>query len=141
MYGPVATGPYDFKMKSTYTDNHAESGLDVSLPMIETFPNQYKKDYEITIVEPEFTSVCPKTGLPDFGIITIKYIPGKYCAELKSLKMYFNSYRNVGIFMENSTNRILEDFVKAVKPKKASIIGDFNPRGGIKTVVEAKWPR
>jgi len=125
---------------SRYTDKHAVSGLDAKLPKIETFPNQFK-DYEITIVEPEFTSVCPKTGLPDFGTITIKYIPNKYCPELKSLKMYFNAYRNVGIFMENSTNRILKDFVAACKPKKASITGDFNPRGGIKTVVEAKWPK
>jgi len=128
-------------MKSSYTDNHARSGLDDSLPEIEVFPNQFKKAHEITIIEPEFTSVCPKTGLPDFGTITIKYIPGKYCAELKSLKMYFNSYRNIGIFMENSTNRMLNDFVAAVKPKRASIVGDFNPRGGIKTVVEANWPR
>ncbi len=126
-------------MKS-YTDEHATSGLDIKLPGIEVFSNNFKQ-YEITIVEPEFTSVCPKTDLPDFGIITIKYVPGKFCAELKSLKMYFNSYRSIGIFMENSTNRILNDFVKAVKPKSAHIVGDFNPRGGIKTVVEAKYPR
>ena len=125
---------------SRYTDKHAVSGLDAKLPKIETFPNQFK-DYEITIIEPEFTSVCPKTGLPDFGTITIKYVPNKFCPELKSLKMYFNAYRNVGIFMENSTNRILKDFVAACKPKRAGIVGDFNPRGGIKTVVEAKWPK
>jgi 7-cyano-7-deazaguanine reductase len=122
-----------------YTDKHAKSGLSEKLPKIAAFPNQFGS-YEISIIEPEFTSVCPKTGLPDFGTITIKYVPGKYCAELKSLKMYFNSYRNTGIFMENATNRILEDFVKAVKPVKAEITGDFNPRGGIKTVVEAKYP-
>ena len=126
-------------MNPTYTKSHARSGLDAKLPKIETFPNQFK-DYEITIVEPEFTSVCPKTGLPDFGTITIKYVPNKFCPELKSLKMYFNAYRNIGIFMENSTNRILKDFVAACKPKRASIVGDFNPRGGIKTVVEAKYP-
>ncbi|MEK7375595.1 MAG: preQ(1) synthase [Candidatus Margulisiibacteriota bacterium] len=124
---------------SRYTDKHAVSGLDAKLPKIETFPNQFK-DYEVTIVEPEFTSVCPKTGLPDFGTITIKYVPNKLCPELKSLKMYFNAYRNIGIFMENSTNRMLKDFVAACKPKRASITGDFNPRGGIKTVVEVKYP-
>lgn len=127
-------------MKSSYTKSHAKSGLDAKFPKIDTFQSQFK-DYEITIVEPEFTSVCPKTNLPDFGTITIKYIPNKLCVELKSLKMYFNSYRNVGIFMENSVNRILEDFISACKPKSAKIIGDFNPRGGIKTVVEAKWPK
>ncbi len=118
----------------------ARSGLSAKLPKIETFESQFI-DYEISITEPEFTSVCPKTGLPDFGTITIKYIPDKKCLELKSLKMYFNSYRNIGIFMENSVNRILEDIVKACKPKKCSVVGDFNPRGGIKTVVEASFPR
>ena len=129
---------YKRYMKPSYTKSHAKSGLNAKLPEIETFPNQFK-DYEITIVEPEFTSVCPKTELPDFGTITIKYVPDKFCPELKSLKMYFNAYRNIGIFMENSTNRILKDFVAACKPKRAGIVGDFNPRGGIKTIVEAKW--
>ncbi len=127
-------------MKNQYTSSHAKSGIKTKLPRIATFENQYP-DYEITIVEPEFTSVCPKTGLPDFGTITIKYVPDKQCLELKSLKMYFNSYRNVGIFMENLTNKILDDIVKACKPKSASIHGDFNPRGGIKTIVNASWPR
>lgn len=125
-------------MKNTY-QNHAISGLKNKLPKIETFDNNFQ-DYEITITEPEFTSVCPRTGLPDFGVLTIKYVPGKLCLELKSLKMYFIAYRNVGIFMENSVNRILDDIVKACKPKRISIVGDFNPRGGIKTVVEAEWP-
>lgn len=127
-------------MKKFYNIKHAKSGLNKKLPDIDTFPSQFNKDYEIVITEPEFTSVCPKTGLPDFGTITIKYIPNKLCLELKSLKNYFNSYRNIGIFMENSVNRILKDIVKACKPKKMSIVGDFNPRGGIKTVVEAKYP-
>lgn len=126
-------------MKTSYTKSHARSGLNAKLPKIATFDNQFP-DYEITVAEPEFTSVCPKTGLPDFGTITIKYVPDKYCLELKSLKMYFNSYRNVGIFMENSVNRILKDVVAACKPKKAFVLGDFNARGGIKTVVEAKYP-
>lgn len=119
---------------------HSQSGLKEKLPKIETFENQFK-DYEITIVEPEFTSVCPKTGLPDFGIITIKYFPDKFCIELKSLKMYFNAYRNIGIFMENSINRILADFVSACRPKRVHLTGDFNARGGIKTIVEVKFPK
>ena len=127
-------------MKNKYTKSHAESGISAKLPKIATFENQYS-DYEITIIEPEFTSVCPKTGLPDFGVITIKYVPDQLCLELKSLKMYFNSFRGLGIFMENLTNRILEDIVKACKPKSASIHGDFNPRGGIKTIVDAGWPK
>lgn len=126
-------------MKNTY-QGHAVSGLKNKLPRIETFDNNFQ-DYEITITEPEFTSVCPKTGLPDFGIITVKYVPDKLCLELKSLKMYFVAYRNIGIYMENSVNRILYDIVKTCKPKKISILGDFNPRGGIKTVVEAKFPK
>jgi len=126
-------------MKTSYTKSHARSGLSAKLPKIATFYNQFD-DYEITVIEPEFTSVCPKTGLPDFGTITIKYVPNKYCLELKSLKMYFNAYRNLGIFMENSVNRILKDVVSACKPKKAFVFGDFNARGGIKTVVEAKYP-
>ncbi len=126
-------------MKNPYTKSHAKSGLNAKLPKIAAFESQFK-DYEVTIIEPEFTSVCPKTGLPDFGTITIKYLPDKYCLELKSLKMYFNAYRNLGIFMENSVNKILEDVVSACKPKKASVLGDFNARGGIKTVVEAKYP-
>ncbi len=126
-------------MKPSYTKSHAKSGLNAKLPKIAVFESQFT-DYEITIIEPEFTSVCPKTGLPDFGTITIKYVPDKYCLELKSLKMYFNAYRNIGIFMENSVNKILEDVVGACKPKTASVLGDFNARGGIKTVVEAKYP-
>lgn len=126
-------------MKTSYTKSHARSGLNAKLPKIAVFDSQFT-DYEITITEPEFTSVCPKTGLPDFGTITVKYVPDRHCLELKSLKMYFNAYRNIGIFMENSVNRILKDLVFACKPKKAQVIGDFNARGGIKTVVESKYP-
>lgn len=126
-------------MKTSYTKSHARSGLNAKLPKIAVFDSQFT-DYEITITEPEFTSVCPKTGLPDFGTITVKYVPDRHCLELKSLKMYFNAYRNIGIFMENSVNRILKDIVAACRPKKAFVMGDFNARGGIKTVVEAKYP-
>lgn len=123
-----------------YTAEHAASGLDVTLPDIECWPNQFSA-YEIVIDNPEFTSVCPKTGLPDFGTIVIRYMPNKLCLELKSLKEYMIQYRDIGIFQENAVNRILEDVVRAAKPKWAEVRGDFRPRGGMGTVVEASWPR
>lgn len=123
-----------------YSEREAKAGLKDKLPEIEIFPNQFP-DYEINIEIPEFTSICPKTGLPDFGTITIRYIPKKSCMELKSLKMYLLAYRNLGIFYENAVNRILEDVVSACNPVKASVIGEFNPRGGIKSVVESHYPR
>ena len=122
-----------------YTKSHARSGIDTSLPQIECFKNQFK-NYEITISIPEFTSVCPRTGQPDFGTITIRYIPDKCCVELKSLKMYILSYRNLGIFYENAVNRILRDFVKASKPIQAVVTGEFNVRGGMKSTIEAAYP-
>ncbi|MCK5584117.1 MAG: NADPH-dependent 7-cyano-7-deazaguanine reductase QueF [Elusimicrobiales bacterium] len=106
---------------------------------MEAIDNQYKRDYEIEIIHPEFTSVCPKTGLPDFGTIEIIYTPNKLCLELKSLKYYFLQYRNYGIFMENSVNKIMDDVVKAIKPKKCEVIGDFTPRGGLKSLVTARY--
>jgi len=128
------------KQVSRMTEREAKAGLKEKLPPIETFPNQFP-DYEIKIEIPEFTSVCPKTGLPDFGTITIRYVPKKGCLELKSLKNYILAYRNLGIFYENAVNRILEDIVKACHPVRASVTGEFNPRGGIKSVVEAHFPR
>lgn len=122
-----------------YTEDHARAGINVPLPKIECFRNQFK-NYEITISIPEFTSVCPRTGLPDFGTITIRYVPNQWCAELKSLKMYILAYRNLGIFYENAVNRILRDFVKASKPIKAVVTGEFNVRGGMKSVIEATYP-
>jgi 7-cyano-7-deazaguanine reductase len=127
-------------MKRAYTDDHARSGVDAALPEIETWPNQYA-DYEIEIAMPEFTSVCPKTGLPDFGKIVVRYIPDKRCLELKSFKMYLLSYRDLGIFQENIVNRVLGDVVKAAKPIAATVIGDFTPRGGLSTLVTAAWNR
>jgi len=121
-------------------EKEARAGLKEKLPPLETFPNQFP-DYEIKIEFPEFTSVCPKTGLPDFGTIVIRYVPKKRCVELKSLKMYMLAYRNLGIFYENAVNRILEDIVKACQPVRAAVSGEFNPRGGIKSVVEAHYPR
>jgi len=123
-----------------YTDEHACAGLDTKFPEIETWPNQFPS-YEITIDIPEFTSVCPKTSLPDFGTLIIRYMPDKRCLELKSLKEYMFTYRNLGIFQENIVNQVLEDVVKATKPKWAMVEGDFRPRGGIGTKVVAHWPR
>ena len=122
-------------MKKQYTDLHAISGIKEKMPALEVFPNQYK-DYVITIEIPEYSSICPRSGLPDCGKLTLKYIPGKYCLELKSLKFYILAYRNLGIFYENAVNKILGDLVTAVKPKWAYIKGEFTPRGGISTCVE-----
>jgi 7-cyano-7-deazaguanine reductase len=126
--------------KSGYTSEHAKAGLEVKFPAIETWPNQFP-GYEIEVDIPEFTSVCPKTGLPDFGTIWIRYMPNQLCLELKSLKEYINSYRNLGIFQENVVNRVLEDVVRAAKPVWVEVRGQFHPRGGLGTVVEASWPR
>jgi len=126
--------------KPRYTPEHAQAGLDHVFPDIETWPNQFPA-YEIVIDIPEITSVCPKTGLPDFGVLTIRYMPDQGCLELKSLKEYLLCYRNLGIFQENVVNRVLEDVVRASKPKWAVVKGDFRPRGGIGTTVEARWPR
>ena len=105
----------------------------------EIFNNRYpRRDYTITISCPEFTSVCPKTGLPDFGTIVIEYIPNKYCIELKSLKYYLLSYRNQGIFYENVVNKILDDLNNLLKAKQISVTGSFTSRGGITTSVTAK---
>lgn len=125
---------------SEYTEEHAKSGLKTSLPKIACWPNQFEK-YEITIIIPEFTSICPKTGLPDFGTITIRYMPSRLCVELKSLKIYIGAYRNLGIFYENAVNRILQDFVSACQPEWAEVKGEFNPRGGMRSVVVARYPR
>ena len=103
---------------------------------LEIVKNNYlDRDYSIKIEVPEFNCVCPRTGLPDFGTIYINYVPNKYIIELKSLKLYIVKYRNIGIFHEDVTNRILDDFKKASSPKKIEVIGDFNPRGGIKTSI------
>ncbi len=126
--------------KPRYTPEHAKSGLRDAMPDIETWPNQFPA-YEIVIDIPEFTSVCPKTGLPDFGTLTIRYMPDKVCLELKSLKEYLLAYRTLGIFQENIVNRVLEDVVQAARPVWAIVTGEFRPRGGIGTTVEARWPR
>jgi 7-cyano-7-deazaguanine reductase len=122
-----------------YTDEHARAGLDVDLPPIETWPNQFP-DYEILVEIPEYTAICPKTGLPDFGHLTIRYVPEERCLELKSLKLYVVAYRNVGIFYENAVNRILRDCAAACRPKSMTVTGRFSSRGGISSVVEARFP-
>ena len=100
--------------------------------LLEIFDNTYPdRDYTIEIVNPEFTSVCPKTGLPDFGIITVRYVPDKTCIELKSLKYYFLEFRNAGIFYENITNKILDDLVAALQPRSLSVISEWKARGGV----------
>jgi 7-cyano-7-deazaguanine reductase len=126
--------------KPRYTTEHAQSGLAAAFPEIETWANQFPA-YEILVDVPEFTSVCPKTGLPDFGMLKIRYMPDKVCLELRSLKEYLFTYRDLGIFQENIVNKVLEDVVRAAKPVWAEVIGEFRPRGGISTTVSARWPR
>jgi 7-cyano-7-deazaguanine reductase len=109
-----------------------------SADQLETFPNQYPgRDYTVEIVCPEFTSVCPKTGQPDFGTITFTYTPSDRCVELKALKLYLQRFRNEGIFYEHVVNRLLDDFVAAARPKRCKVVGAFTPRGGITTTVTA----
>ena len=114
----------------------------LKLPKIETWENKYRdKNYTISLETVEFTCVCPKTGLPDFANIRIDYEPDRLCVELKSFKLYLYAFRNIGIFHEHVTNRILDDFVKAAKPRLAKIKAEFNLRGGIKTTVEREYKR
>jgi 7-cyano-7-deazaguanine reductase len=127
-------------VKRAYTDEHARAGISAPLPEIETWPNQFP-GYEIEVVIPEFTSVCPKTGLPDFGKLTLRYTPDKLCLELKSLKLYLLAYRNLGIFYENVVNRFLRDVVRATKPVSAVVTGQFTPRGGLQSTITATWSR
>jgi len=109
--------------------------------ILEVFENQYPgRDYTIEIVCPEFTSVCPKTGQPDFGTLTFTYVPAAKCVELKSLKLYLQQYRNEGIFYEHATNRILDDLVAAVEPRRMTLVAAFTARGGITTSVTARYP-
>ena len=127
-------------MKKAYTDEHAASGIDAKLPDIETWPNQFP-GYQIEIEIPEFTSICPKPGLPDFGVLNLSYVPDKLCLELKSLKMYTLAYRDLGIFYENVVNRFLKDVVAAAKPVSATVEGQFTPRGGLHSKITASWSK
>ncbi len=125
---------------ANYTEQHAEAGISAPLPDLDTWPNQFP-GYTITTRFPEYTSVCPKTGMPDYGAITIEYEPRQRCLELKALKLYLLGYRNLGIFYENAVNRILRDIVAAARPVRCVVRGEFTPRGGLTTTVEAVWPR
>lgn len=123
-----------------YTAEHAKAGIQARLPELEIWPNQFP-GYTIRTRFPEYTSICPKTGLPDYGTITIEYEPRRHCLELKALKHYLLAYRNLGIFYENAVNRILRDIVAATKPAWCTVRGEFTPRGGLTTTVEGRWPR
>ena len=134
-------------MKENKNNSSSYEGLqkgikDLKTPKVEAWKNQYPgRDYVITIDVPEFTCICPKTGLPDFAVITIRYIPDRSCIELKSLKYYELFYRDIGIFHENVVNKFLDDLVRACKPRWMEIAGEFNARGGIKTTVRAEYKR
>ena len=127
-------------MKRSSYEGLQKNVRNLSTPEIEVWKNQYPdKIYTINLDIPEFTCICPKTGLPDFAVIRIEYSPAKFCVELKSFKMYTIFYRNIGIFHEHLINKMLEDFVKAVRPRRARIEGVFNPRGGITTTVTRQY--
>src|SRR5258708_21462023 len=124
---PPSGVQYSFgEIMANYTEEHARAGIDAKLPPLETWPNQFP-GYTITTKFPEYSSVCPKTGLPDFGTITIQYMPRKACIELKSLKMYLLAYRNLGIFYENAVNKILRDIDAAIPPECSLPPADFSP--------------
>ena len=127
--------------KSSYEDLQIQIRR-MKTPEIEVWNNQYpERDYTVELEIPEFTCICPKTGLPDFATIKIAYSPTKTCIELKSFKMYIISFRNVGIFHEHLVNRILDDFVKACRPRWAKVSAVMNPRGGIATIVTAQYKK
>lgn len=128
------------KVKRSSYEGLQEDIRQLQASQIEVWKNQYPdKDYTVHLEVPEFTCLCPKTGLPDFATIHIQYTPGKWCVELKSFKYYIFSYRELGIFHEHAVNKILEDFVKACHPRWVKITGEFNMRGGIKTTISAEY--
>ena len=126
-------------MKKEYSEKDAESGIKEKLPKLKCWRNQFQRDYIIRIIIPEYTSLCPHTGLPDFGTITVEYKPDKWCLELKSLKYYILGFRNLGIFYENAVNRIRDDLVKACQPFWLKVTGEFNVRGGMGGIVEVEY--
>jgi 7-cyano-7-deazaguanine reductase len=127
-------------MKKSSYEGLQKNVRGLKTPEIEVWQNEFAdKVYAINLDIPEFTCICPKTGLPDFAVIRIEYSPKKFCVELKSFKMYTIFFRNVGIFHEHLINKMLEDFVKAVKPRGIKITGVFNPRGGITTTVSREY--
>ena len=127
--------------RSSYDDLQTHI-RELKTPLIETWDNQYThRNYTIEITNLEFTAVCPKTGLPDYATIRITYVPDKDCVELKALKEYFVFFRDVGIFHEHVVNKVLEDFVVACQPREVEVVGDFNIRGGMKTIVRASYKK
>ena len=129
-------------MKKTSYEGLQGSIRGFKTPRIDVFKNIYSdRDYEIRMETPEFTSICPKTGLPDFAVIIVKYAPDRWCVELKAFKYYMLSYRDVGIFSENVVNKVLDDLVAACHPRRMEVTGEFNARGGIRTVVTAEYCR
>ncbi|MDH5721366.1 MAG: preQ(1) synthase [Spirochaetia bacterium] len=125
--------------KSQYEDKQ-ENIRNLKTPQIEVFANIYAdKEYTVYLEIPEFTAVCPRTGLPDFGTIFIEYVPYKVCLELKSLKEYFMFYRDIGIFHENVVNKALDDLINAANPRLMKLTAEYNVRGGIKTKVERTY--
>ncbi|MBI3991388.1 MAG: NADPH-dependent 7-cyano-7-deazaguanine reductase QueF [Candidatus Omnitrophica bacterium] len=129
-------------MKKSSYEGLQEKVRKLKTPALEAWENKYpERDYTVNMEFGEFTCICPKTGLPDFAAIRIRYIPDAWCVELKSLKMYFISFRNVGVFHEHLVNKILDDFVKYTKPRFCHIEAEFGIRGGIKTVVTAEYQK
>ncbi|MGC8765136.1 MAG: preQ(1) synthase [Brevinematia bacterium] len=127
---------------SGYTDKQGHIRSLKIEPELETIENiYYDRDYLVELISDEFSSVCPKTGLPDFATLKIRYIPDRFLVEEKSLKLYLTSYRNLGIFQENATNKILDDFVEKIKPKWVEIETLWKSRGGISTLVKVEWKR
>jgi len=127
-------------MKRSSYDGLQSNIRKLKTPAVDTWKNQYpERDYVVQIDIPEFTCICPKTGLPDFATIVIRYVPDRQCVELKSLKYYTIFYRDVGIFNEHVVNRMLDDLVKCCAPRWMEIVGEFNARGGIKTTVRAEF--
>lgn len=130
------------QLRAASSSVHNRSVTDNPVTLLETFPNpRPEREYEIAIDCPEFTSMCPKTGLPDFGTIRIRYVPDATCVELKSLKYYLLEYRNRGIFYEAATNQILDDLVGVCQPRRMTIMGDFSARGGISTCVTVEFTK
>lgn len=130
------------QLRAASSSVHNRTVTDNPITLLETFPNpRPEREYEIAIDCPEFTSMCPKTGLPDFGTIRIRYVPDATCVELKSLKYYLLEYRNRGIFYEAATNQILDDLVSVCQPRRMTILGDFSARGGISTCVTVEFTR
>ncbi len=141
---PDESGNYIFGMKDLTLLGKKIKGIPASPSeaRLETFKNFYPdRDYWVSFDCPEFTSLCPKTGQPDFGLVKIRYIPDKRCLEAKSLKLYLFSYRNLSIFNEVAVNRIMDDIVDACKPRRIEVSGEFNPRGGIRILINTQYEK